>query len=158
MDRGTLLIRQPVRTINNLLKKTNISLIQTFNVLPSCVPFFSFVTRLHLKRREMAKQMCLCLLLSFMSHIFSLEHGLWGKMLFFSKYYKTMFILGGQIRLMTMITCWEEGKWEGDFPFSYVMLFAQMLIIPFQIKILLKKKLTCEERNWQWRMRRWRFF
>ena len=76
MDRGTFLIRQPVKTMNNLLKKTNISLIQTFNVLLSCVPFFSFVTRLHLKRREMAKQMCLCLLLSFMSHIFSLEHGL----------------------------------------------------------------------------------
>ena len=31
---------------------------------------------------------------------------------------------------------------EGDFPFSYVMLFAQMLILPFQIKILLKKKVN----------------
>ena len=83
MDRGTFLIRQPVKTINYLMKKTNIALIQTFNVLLSCGTFFSFVTKLHLKRREMAKEMCLCLLRSFMLHIFSLEHGLWGKMLFF---------------------------------------------------------------------------
>ena len=33
MDRGTFFIRQSVKTITYLLKKTNISLIQTFNVL-----------------------------------------------------------------------------------------------------------------------------
>ena len=60
MDRGSFLIRQPVKTINYLLKKTNISLIQTFNVLLSCGTFFSFVTKLHLIRREMAKCASVC--------------------------------------------------------------------------------------------------
>ena len=140
MDRGTFFIRQSVKTITYLLKKTNISLIQTFNVLLFYSLLFCYQTTSEKERNGHTNVP----LFSTEFYVTRIQLRAWTlrKNALFSIYYKTMFILEGQTRLMTMITCQEEGKQEGDFPFSYVMLFAQMLIIPFQIKILLKRKVN----------------